>query len=95
MWQTLTRVCRPRWRRSLGSTDVRPILHVFVSNDDIERGAKDLIDQYGGEASQEAEQRAQKMAQAGNLKGERVWRQIIDKLNELTGLPAESFEADI
>ncbi len=55
----------------------------MVSEIDIYRSAKLLIDQHGEDAATEAAMRADNMLAAGGLDGKRVWLRIIAAIEEL------------
>ena len=50
---------------------------------DIFRAAKMLIDQHGEDAPIRAAQRADELADEGDLDGVAVWRQILEAIDEL------------
>ncbi len=55
----------------------------MVSDLDIYRSAKLLIDQHGDEAPIHAAMRADAFLDQGNLEGERVWIRIMQAIEEL------------
>ena len=58
-----------------------------VSNIDIYRSAKLLVDQHGAEAPIEAALRFDAMLEKGDLDGQRVWLRIIAAVNDLLAAP--------
>ena len=65
-------------RASLSST-----MAAMVSDLDIYRSAKFLIDQQGEDAAIEAAMRADKLLAAGNMDGKRAWVRIMKAVEEL------------
>ena len=55
----------------------------MVSDLDIYRSAKLLIDQHGEDASLEAAMRADKLLAAGDMDGKRTWVRIMKAVEEL------------
>jgi hypothetical protein len=55
-----------------------------VSDPDIFRAAKLLIDQHGGDAAIRAAQRVDNLADEGDLEGAVVQRRILEAIDELT-----------
>jgi hypothetical protein len=55
-----------------------------IADPDIFRAAKLLIDQHGDDAPIRAAQRADELADEGDLDGAAVWRQILEAIGELT-----------
>jgi hypothetical protein len=56
----------------------------IINDPDIFGAAKLLIDQYGEDAAIRAAQRADELADEGDLDGVAFWRQILDAIKELT-----------
>ncbi len=56
---------------------------VMVSDLDIYRSAKLLVDRHGDEAPTHAAMQADAMLDKGNLDGAAVWRRIVGAINEL------------
>ncbi len=54
-----------------------------VSDIDIYRSAKILVNQHGAEAPIDAAMRADAMLEKGDLDGQRVWLRILAAVNEL------------
>ena len=54
-----------------------------VSDIDVFRSAKLLVDQHGGEAPIEAALRFDAMLEKGDLDGQRVWLRILKAINQL------------
>lgn len=60
-----------------------------ISDDDILRSAKIMIDQHGADAKDAAIDRALELFQKGDLEGHAVWKRIADAAGWLwCGLPA-------
>ncbi len=55
----------------------------MVSDLDIYRSAKLLVDQHGEDAAAEAAMRADKMLAGGNMEGKRVWVRFMKAIEEL------------
>ena len=56
----------------------------MISDPDIFRAAKLLIDKCGEGAPMRAAQHADELADDGDLDGVAIWRQILDAIDELT-----------
>jgi hypothetical protein len=54
-----------------------------IDDPDIFRAAKLLIDQHGGAAPIRAVERAEQLAEEGDLDGVAVWRRILEAIDEL------------
>jgi hypothetical protein len=54
-----------------------------IDDPDIFRAAKLLIDQHGGAAPIRAVERAEELADKGDLDGVAVWRRILEAIEEL------------
>jgi hypothetical protein len=55
----------------------------MISGPDIFRAAKLLIDQHGGAAPIRAVERAEELADKGDLEGVAVWRRILEAIGEI------------
>ena len=55
----------------------------MLSDLDIYRSAKLLIDQHGEDAAIHAAMQADKLAEAGDMEGRRVWLRVIRAIEEL------------
>jgi hypothetical protein len=56
----------------------------MIDDPDILRAAKLLIDQHGDDAAIRAAQRADELADEGDMDGAAVWRRILEAIDELT-----------
>jgi hypothetical protein len=56
----------------------------MISDPDIYRAAKMLIDQHGEDAAERAAQRADVLLEEGDVEGAAVWRQILWAVGDLT-----------
>jgi len=56
----------------------------MIDDPDIFRAAKLLIDQHGDDAAIRAAQRADELADEGDMDGAAVWRRILEAIDELT-----------
>ncbi len=56
----------------------------MISDPDIFRAAKLLIDQHGDDAAIRAAQRADELLDGGDMDGATVWRRISEAIDELT-----------
>ena len=56
----------------------------MISDPDIFRAAKLLIDQHGADAAIRAAQRADELQDEGDVDGAVVWRRILEAIDELT-----------
>jgi hypothetical protein len=56
----------------------------MIDDPDIFRGVKPLINQHGEDAAIRAAQRADALADEGDLDGMVVWRRILEAIDELT-----------
>ncbi len=59
------------------------IMVALVSDLDIYRGAKLLVDQHGEDAATEAAMRADAMLEKGDMAGAATWRRIVKAIEEL------------
>ena len=66
-----------RWRRACSRDQT------LISNLDIYRSAKLLVDQHGEDAATEAAMRADNMLAAGDMNGKQVWVRIMKAVEEL------------
>ena len=55
----------------------------MISDPDVFRAAKLLIDQHGADASLRAAERADEMLERGDLDGAQVWKRILRAIKEL------------
>ena len=55
----------------------------MISDPDIFRAAKLLIDKHGDDAAIRAAQRADGLLKGGDMDGAAVWRQILEAIDEL------------
>jgi hypothetical protein len=56
----------------------------MIDDPDIFHAAKLLIDQHGADAPVRAAQRADELLEEGDVEGSRVWRRILEAIEELT-----------
>ena len=56
----------------------------MIDDPDIFRAAKLLIDKHGDDAAIRAAQRADELADEGDMDGAAVWRRILEAIDELT-----------
>ena len=62
-----------------------------VSNIDLYRSAKLLIDQHGEHADLEAMAKADAMLEAGDIDGQRVWMRILGLVRELQRTKSDGY----